>query len=121
MDQVSISLFIIVLLLALLFLLAIRQIFGLRGDIANLKSKRQSQSTKYGQITEQFMPWSLNYPYDPAKFRFIGSPIDGIQFEEDKVILMEFKVSTSQMTSVQRRVKRLVDEGKVAFEEIRLL
>ncbi|MCH2311042.1 MAG: endonuclease [SAR202 cluster bacterium] len=121
MDKVSVSLFIVVLILGLMFLFSLRHIFSLRSDVAFLKSQRQSQSTKYGQITEQFMPWSSNFPYDPAKFRFIGSPIDGIQFEEDKVVLMEFKVATSQMTSLQRHIKRLVEEGKVTFEEIRLV
>lgn len=120
MDKFTMLLLIVVLVLGVLFLLSVRQIFSLRGDIASLKSKRQSQSTKYGQITEQFMPWSSNYPYDPSKFRFIGSPIDGIQFEEDKVVLMEFKAATSKMTSLQRQIKSLVEEGRVTFEEIRL-
>ena len=120
MDQFIIPLFILVLILGILFLMSLRQVFSLRGDISTLKSQKQSQSTKYGQITEQFMPWASNYPYDPAKFRFIGSPIDGIQFEQDKVVLMEFKASSSQMTSLQRQIKRLVEEGKVTFEEIRL-
>ena len=120
MDKFTKLLLIVVLVLGVLFLLSLRQIFSLRGDITSLKSQRQSQSTKYGQITEQFMPWSSNYPYDPSKFRFIGSPIDGIQFEEDKVVLMEFKAATSKMTSLQRHIKSLVDEGRVTFEEIRL-
>lgn len=120
MDQFIIPLFILALILGILFLMSLRQIFNLRLNISTLKSQRQSQSTKYGQITEQFMPWASKYPYDPAKFRFIGSPIDGIQFEEDKVVLMEFKTSSSQMTSLQRQIKRLVEDGKVTFEEVRL-
>ena len=66
------------------------------------------------------MPWASKYPYDPSKFRFIGSPIDGIQFEEDKVVLLEFKTSSSRMTGSQRKIKTLVAEVKVTFEEIRL-
>jgi len=120
MDQLTILLFIAILILSMLFLVSLRHVFSLRGDISSLKSQKQSQSTKYGQITEQFIPWASNYPYDPTKFRFIGSPIDGIQFEENKVILMEFKTSSSQMTSLQRKIKRLVEESKVTFEEIRL-
>ena len=120
MDQFTILLFIAILILGMLFLISLRHVFSLRRDISSLKSQKQSQSTKYGQIAEQFMPWASNYPYDPAKFRFIGSPIDGIQFEENKVILMEFKTSSSQMTSLQRKIKRLVEENKVTFEEIRI-
>ncbi|PZC46470.1 MAG: putative secreted endonuclease [Chloroflexi bacterium] len=120
MDQFTILLFIAILILGMLFLISLRHVFSLKRYISSLKSQKQSQSTKYGQIAEQFMPWASNYPYDPAKFRFIGSPIDGIQFEENKVILMEFKTSSSQMTSLQRKIKRLVEENKVTFEEIRI-
>ena len=112
--------FLVFLILSLICLLSWRLTFKFRKQITELRSSSQSQSTKYGQITEQFMPWASKYPYDPSKFRFIGSPIDGIQFEEDKVVLLEFKTSSSRMTGSQRKIKTLVAEGKVTFEEIRL-
>ena len=71
-------------------------------------------------MTEQFMPFLENYPYDPQNFRFIGSPIDGIQFEDDKVVLIEFKVADSKLTEKQERIKDLVERGKVRFEEYRI-
>tara|TARA_Y100000294_G_C8266386_1_gene220971 strand:+ start:317 stop:508 length:192 start_codon:yes stop_codon:yes gene_type:complete len=48
-----------------------------------------------------------------------GRPVDGVQFQEDEVIIVEFKTGGSQMTTRQRQIKRMVTEGKVRFEEIR--
>ena len=84
------------------------------------RSRRQSQSTRYGQMTEQFMPLLDDYPWDPQRFRFLGSPIDGVQFEDDRIVLVEFKTGNSQLTTAQRRVRDLVSNGQVEFEVIRV-
>ena len=83
-------------------------------------SLRRSEATRYGQITEQFMPFISEYPYDSKQFRFLGSPIDGVQFEEDKIVMIEFKSAGSQLSTRQRRIRNLVREGKVDFQEIRV-
>lgn len=93
--------------------------FRLRSSITKLESQIRSQSTRYGQITEQFLPLVESYPWDSKQFRFLGSPIDGIQFEQDRIIFVEFKSSSSQMSSRQREVKALVEQGKVEFVLIR--
>ena len=109
---------IIVVLLGCLILLGIL-CFKMRSSSAELKSQIRSQSTRYGQITEQFLPLVESYPWDSKHFRFLGSPIDGIQYEEDRIILVEFKSSLSQMSGRQRKIKNLVEQGKVEFELIR--
>ena len=48
---------------ALLILLLIF-CFRLSVKILTEKSRSQSQSTRYGQITEQFLPLVKHYPYD---------------------------------------------------------
>ena len=60
------------------------------------------------------------YPFDPKHFRFLGSPIDGVQFEEDKIVLVEFKSAGSKLSTRQRRIRDLVNEGHVEFQEIRI-
>ena len=89
-------------------------------ELRTVRSSSQSLSTRYGQMTEQFMPFVPNYPWDPERFRFIGSPIDGIQFEDDEIIIVEFKASSSRLTTRQRRIRDQVKEGRVEFKEIRL-
>ncbi len=89
-------------------------------QINDLISRKQSLSTKYGRMTEQFMPFLDSYPYDKQNFRFIGSPIDGVQFEKDKIVFVEFKAGDHQISLSQKSVKNLVDSGKVEFREFRI-
>ena len=106
--------------LVILLVAAVRLAVSLRRDLEKERFSGRSRSTRYGQITEQFMPWAAGYPYDPSGFRFLGSPIDGVQFEDDRVILMEFKTGGSRLSPAQRRIRDLVRRGKVSFEEFRL-
>ncbi len=117
----STSILISVILIAILVIvILIRIIIKLKERQNELISKKQSLSTKYGRISEQFMPFIEDYPYDSNCFRFIGDPIDGVQFNEDKIVFMEFKTSGARMTSRQKEIRRLIKEGKVDFEEFRI-
>ena len=71
-------------------------------------------------MTEQWLPLVEPYPWDPQNFRFLGSPIDGVQFEEDEVVLVEFKSGNSRLSARQVLIRDLVDEGKVSFREVRV-
>lgn len=77
-------------------------------------------STRYGQISEQWLPLMKDFPYDPKQFRFLGSPIDGVAFSEDKIVFCEFKFSKSQLTQKQRAIRDLVKAGKVEWKEFRV-
>ena len=75
-----------------------------------------------GLIAEQFAPFTKKFDeldWDPQEFKFLGRPVDGVQFQDDEVIIVEFKTGSSQLTQRQRAIKKLIDEGKVRFEEIR--
>ena len=89
-------------------------------SLKELRFRKRSQSSKYGNLTEQFLPLADNFPWDPGKFRFLGSPIDGVQFEDDRIILVEFKAANSQLSPLQRHIRDLVGDGKVTFEVIRI-
>ena len=82
--------------------------------------RNKSLSTKYGKLTEQFLPLVESYPWDPGNFRFLGSPIDGVQFDDEKIILVEFKSGNSQLSSRQRKIRDLVKNHKVEFEVIKI-
>jgi len=87
----------------------------LKKERAELEEKKRSMASLYGKITEQFAPFMLSYPYDAKRFRFIGSPIDGIQFEDDKIIFVEFKAAGGKLSPEQKKIKKLVDDGKVEW------
>jgi predicted Holliday junction resolvase-like endonuclease len=93
---------------------------NLTKKIQEQKSLRRSESTRYGQISEQFLPLVAEYPYDPKQFRFLGSPVDGVQFEENKIVLVEFKSAGSRLSTRQRKIRDLVRDGRVEFQEIRI-
>lgn len=85
------------------------------------KTQKRSLSASYGRITEQWFPIMDRYPYESANFRFLGTPVDGVQFEQDKIIFVEFKSRKSELSASQRRFKQLVESGKVTWEEFHFL
>ena len=89
-------------------------------ELKELKFSKQSLSSKYGKMTEQFMPFIKDYPYDPQNFRFIGTPIDGLQFEPDKIVFVEFKSADGRLSAKQKDIKALVLNKKVEFREVRM-
>ena len=106
--------------ICLAFLILYRAYAELKKDYSDVIFRKQSLSTKYGRMTEQFMPLLALYPHDEQNFRFIGSPVDGVQFNDDGVVFIEFKSAGAALSPQQKHIKRLVGEKKVTFEEIRL-
>lgn len=85
-----------------------------------LQSQKKSSEVKLGQIAENFAPILENFPYNPKRARFLGSPIDFVVFEDNEIAFIEFKTGTSQLNPNQRRVRDLVRDGKVVWKEIRI-
>ena len=110
----------------LLFLILLLWIFKLKQSLKNLseenselKYKRKSMEIKYGKSWEQFVPFMKNFQYSKENFKFFGEPIDGIAFEDNEVVFCEIKTGQSQLTNEQRRIRNLISEGKVRFDELR--
>ena len=97
-----------------------RQNQALSEKLELLSFQKTSQSVKYGKLTEQFIPFTQEFPFNPSSFRFIGTPIDGIAFGEDKLFFCEFKTASSNLSFEQRRIKKLVDEKKVEWFDFKL-
>ena len=100
----------------------IRQWWKARRKDKEIASRVQGASVGRGLMAEQFAPFTKTFQYlgwDIQEFKFLGRPIDGIQFEEDQIIIVEFKTGNSAMSQKQRNIKRLVEDGKVTFQEIR--
>ncbi|MAG18365.1 MAG: endonuclease [Candidatus Diapherotrites archaeon] len=108
----------IILFLLVLFLLS--RLSSLEQRLSELKFSKSSQSVKYGKMTEQFIPFTKDFPFNPDNFRFLGNPIDGVIFEEDKVIFAEFKTASSQLSQKQRNIRDLVKSKKVEWFEYKL-
>ncbi len=116
-DNLFLVVFLLMILFLLLYIKSKKEIVKLKINIEELLFQKQSQSSKYGKISEQFMPFLEVYPYNPSGFRFIGTPIDGIQFDEDRVIFLEFKTNSSRLSLSQQRIKELIKNKQVEWEE----
>jgi len=108
----------IILVLAMLVLLYVA--FSYRKEARALKFSLQSLATKHGKMSEQFMPFLDHYPYEKNNFRFIGTPIDGVQFEDDKIVFVEFKSGSSTLSARQRAVRDMIKQGRIEFREFRI-
>jgi predicted Holliday junction resolvase-like endonuclease len=110
----------IILILVVLVVVLLVLYLSTRQKLKELEFQKRSLSSKYGKMTEQFLPFLEDYPYDSQNFRFLGTPIDGVQFEGDKIIFVEFKTAKSQLNEKQRNIRDLVNEREVIFEEHRI-
>jgi predicted Holliday junction resolvase-like endonuclease len=111
------------LILSILIIFILRKYYNnkinqLDNSLTKIKSDKISQSTKYGQISEEFFPLEQSYPYESKNFKFLGNPIDGIQFNDDRIIIIEFKTNKSQLSQKQKHIRDLIINNKVDFELI---
>ncbi len=117
MTMILITVFVaLIFLITILILLLI----AIKTKYSNLLKSIRSNEVRRGITTEQWIPLLSQYPWDPSNFHFIGNPIDGIQFEEDKVILIEFKSGNSKLSPKQKSIKKLVENKQCEFQEIHL-
>ena len=92
----------------------------LHTKIDELKSEEHSPSSTYGKTPEHFAPFMKNYPYETQNFRFIGNPIDGIQFNDDEILFIEFTSNTSKRTQTKNKIKKLIENRKIEWFEFML-
>lgn len=88
-------------------------------ELKEARSATRSAYVKFGKSFEHFVPFIKNFPGDLEKTQFLGMPIDFISFDEDKIRFIEVKTGQSQLNANQKRVKKLIDEKKVEFLEVR--
>jgi hypothetical protein len=58
------------------------------------------------------------YPYNLADFRFIGDPITGVQFEDDKILFVLIKTDETLNTVEQDHIKKLIKKGCIEWFEV---
>lgn len=81
---------------------------------------RKSSEVRLGKIGESLAPFLNGWPWDPNNFRFIGNPIDGIQFTDDEIMFIEIKTGKARLTDSQKYIKDLISKKKVSFVTFRI-
>ncbi len=84
-------------------------------------SQHRSTLVKHGQKWEHFVPFMTQFEEvgNKENFVFLGSPIDGVCFDEDFIKFIEVKTGTSQLSEKQKRIRDLVEKKKVRWYELR--
>ena len=86
-------------------------------------SQRKSSEVRTGQIAENWAPFMKQCDeFDPKSMKFLGDPIDFVvyDFKGDRIVFMEVKSGNATLNDNQKKVKRLIEEGKVEWKEIRI-
>jgi len=86
----------------------------------NELSHRKSAEVRLGKISETLAPFLQEWPWNAQDFRFLGTPLDGIQFTDDEIIFVEIKTGKSRLTEKQRLYKNLILNKKISFAIFRL-
>jgi len=118
MLELFLSIIILVLIaVVIIFFLYAR---SLRERLSAMEFSKSSQSVKYGLLTEQWIPFSKKFPFPPQNFKFLGQPIDGIAFNDENIVFVEFKTATSSLNEKQRHIKQLIEDGKIKWLEFKI-
>jgi predicted Holliday junction resolvase-like endonuclease len=94
-------------------------------DQAGKQAISRSRAVLGGKFTEQMVPFFPDFKYDPTEVRFIGSPIDMVVFpglakgDPEEIVILEIKTGKSAgMTPVQKKIRQLIEDGMVRWDEI---
>jgi predicted Holliday junction resolvase-like endonuclease len=100
-----------------------RELLELERNAIRKQAISQSRAVLGGRFTEQMAPFLPEFKYDPTEARFIGSPVDMLIFpglsqgNPSEIVIMEIKNGPSaQLTPVERKIQKLVEEGMVRWE-----
>lgn len=86
----------------------------------------RSARTLSGKTLEKLVPFLEKFPYDPHDIRWLGDPVDLVVFDGysrdnfDKIVFCEVKSGEGKLTAGQKKIKELVENKKVEWEEFRV-
>lgn len=92
----------------------------LESELKKTTFQLRSAYVKFGKTFEQFVPFTKDFTQEEKNgFVFLGMPIDGVIFGEDKIKFIEIKTGASQLSGKQKRIKKMIENGQVEFMEVR--
>jgi len=86
-----------------------------------LLSQKKSSEILLGHTAEKLAPLTKAFDnYNIRDTTFIGMPIDYICFGEDEITFLEVKSGNSQLTTKQKKIKKLVQDKKIKWDTVRI-
>ena len=99
-----------------------------REEAIRVDAIKRSSSVILGKVGERLAPvvaFKAN-GLDPRDARFIGDPVDYVVFsglkegKPEKIWFVEVKTGKSKLSSVEKKIKSVVEAKKVGWKEIKL-
>jgi hypothetical protein len=110
----------IVLTIIVTYKLMSKKLLSLSEEVKNYKFGIKSAYVRFGKTFEQYAPFTNKFTdSERQNFFFLGCPIDGVIFDEDAIKFVEIKTGNSFLSQKQERIKKMINEGKVQFKEVR--
>lgn len=81
-----------------------------------LLHQKKSSEVKTGAIVEQLASFLEDFPYPEDEIKGLFQPVDLIVFRENEVVFVEVKSGDSQLSDKQRKIRDMIEAGKVRFE-----
>lgn len=114
--------------------LKVVEIHELESEVKKQKGRAASAHTTRGQLLEKWTPFvsaeGIEDHWKPEDWTFLGQPIDYVVFDwrkdkelnlkEGKVILLDVKSGKATLSTKQRRIRDLIQKGRVEWRELRL-
>ena len=119
LDFLLIVLIVLVVFFAFLYYKLRIRVRALEMEQEQLKFDHKSMAVKHGYQFESFVPFMEHYPGEKENTVFLGKPVDFISFDHDYVKFIEVKTGKSQLNDNQKRIKELIEQGKVKWFELR--
>ncbi len=91
----------------------------LEAELKKATFSLRSAYVRFGKSFEEFVPFCKDFPGDKEKTKFLGMPIDYICFDEDSIKFIEVKTGSSSLSNKQKKIKKMIEDGKVEFCEVR--
>ena len=92
---------------------------------ARKDSTTRQRAILKGQAMEQLAPY-VHPDYQIKDYKFLGDPIDYIIYkgmseksEDIEIVLLDIKTGTAKLTSIQKKIKKAVEENRVSFKVFR--
>lgn len=86
---------------------------------------KKSRAVIKGHVSENLCPFGEDFPYITSDIKALFQPVDLIIFkgmsngEIEEIIFLDIKTGVANLSPIQRKIKKAVEEKRVRFETFR--
>lgn len=101
------------------------RLFRFDKNVQKILNQKKSSEVKLGKIAETLSPILDEFPVDVQKpgtsTVYVGQPLDFIHFDpEEGVTFIEVKSGDAKLNQTQKRLRTLIEEGRVYWAQLQV-